>query len=60
MIFVMLSSFITFDSMSTLVIESSLGLVEGVCVACEELSTPIRTDLFSDVPPMVVGVDVGI
>jgi hypothetical protein len=67
MISVMLSSFIIFDSMSALVFKSTLGLVEGDCVAWEERSPPvsvdckaISTDLFSDVPPVVAGVDVGL
>jgi hypothetical protein len=53
--------------MSTLVFKSNLGLVDGDCVAWEERSIPISVDckaistnLFSDVPPVVVGVDVGL
>ena len=64
MVSFMLSSFISFDSMSALVLKSTLGLVEG---DWEERSLPISvdckaisTDLFGDVPPVVVGVDVGL
>jgi hypothetical protein len=58
-----LLSEITFGFVS----ESTFGLAEGACVACEERSAPtsddckaINTDWFADVPPVVLGVDVGL